>query len=322
MIRRVVRRLVLAQPDQAEKAAADRPSLRLGHALERPVVPPLWRPGAMPWSPWAGNLERLVLGDRGLDAAAHWPGWAKELTAAEDEMLGLIAARAELEPGQRTLVVSDRRGAVASYLVQEVGLDPIVWTPDRDRAAEIEAECQRRGVPEVEVCSGRLGEAVAEAAFDRILAIESLPADADPRTLLADLGARLRPGGRLFLQLACHRRYAYSLSRAESRWLGLEEGALVPAADLAPHLAPNLVLHQHWELSGEHYERTARAWRRRLEERRTELLEAAIPTLGESAARDALDNWRLSLQAREEMFGLRGGQEWWISHYALDRPRS
>ena len=265
-------------------------------------------------------MARLVLGDHGLEAAAHWPIWAKDLTAAEEEMLGLIAERATVRRDQRILVVAGRRDATGPYLAEELNVEVVVWTPRREDARRIGEDAGRRGLGEMEIRSGQLLEAVEEAGFDRIVAIESLPPEADPRAFLGDLATRLRPGGRLLLQLACHRRHDYALSRAEARWLDLEAGVLVPATDLAPRLTPDLVLHHHWELSGEHYERTFRAWRQRLEERRPELVPAMAPALGEAAARRELDRWRLSLLARETTFGTRGGQEWWISHYALDRP--
>ena len=161
---------------------------------------------------------------------------------------------------------------------------------------------------------------IEAGAFDRILAIEALPAA--PLSFLGALSSRLQPGGRLFLQLPCHRRYAYALSPAGARWLSLGAADLVPASDLPPLCAPDLRLERHWELSGEHYERTFRAWRRRLEQNHAELLEIATPEIGEAAARRELDAWRLALLAREAMFGLYGGQEWWVSQYALERPVS
>ena len=319
LTRRAVRRRTLARPDRAEKDAIPPADGRSG-LLEQTRVPTLWSPGTAPRSV-PDEMARLVLHDHGLEAAAHWPIWAKDLAAAEKEMLGLIAERAALRPDQRVLVVAGRRDAVGSYLTEQLGGEAVVvWTSHQEDAQRIGDDAGRRGLGEMEIRAGKLVETVEEAGFDRIVAIESLPPDADPRAFLGDLASRLRPGGRLFLQLACHRRYAYTLSRVEARWLDLEADVLVPATDLGPRLTPNLVLHHHWELSGEHYERTFRARRRQLEERRSEIADAMAPALGNAAARRTLDRWRLSLLARETMFGTRGGQEWWISHYALDHP--
>lgn len=318
LTRRAVRRRALARPDRAEKEAVA-PADGRSTLLEQTQVPALWGPGTAPRSV-PDEMTRLVLGDHGLEAAAHWPIWAKDLATAKKEMLGLIAERAAVRPDQRVLVVAGRRDAVGSYLAEELSVDVVVWTPHREDAQRIGGGDGRRGLGEMEIRAGRLLDTVEETGFDRIVAIESLPPDADPRAFLGDLASRLRPGGRLFLQLACHRRYDYTLSRVEARWLDLEADILVPATDLAPRLTPNLVLHHHWELSGEHYERTFRAWRRRLEERRSELVAVMAPALGDAVARRTLDHWRLSLLARETTFGARGGQEWWISHYALDRP--
>jgi cyclopropane-fatty-acyl-phospholipid synthase len=76
--------------------------------------------------------------------------------------------------------------------------------------------------------------------------------------------------------------------------------------------AQDMVVTERWAVSGEHYARTLRAWLRALDERRDE----ALALLG---SRRLLATWRLFLICTAEIWGWRGGDEWLVSHYLLER---
>ena len=106
-----------------------------------------------------------------------------------------------------------------------------------------------------------------------------------------------------------------------SNWLGRHffTGGLMPARDTLLHFQDNLRIERRWELSGEHYKKTARAWLENLDANRA----AAVNTLGGEAdppaARRSVQRWRMFFIACEELFGWRGGTEWLVAHFRFCR---
>src|SRR5438445_355023 len=67
--------------------------------------------------------------------------------------------------------------------------------------------------------------------------------------------------------------------------------------------------------------RTLRSWLRRLDERAAEALAILRRGRSERDARTLLGTWRLFLLSTAEMWGWRGGDEWMLSRYLLERER-
>ena len=128
------------------------------------------------------------------------------------------------------------------------------------------------------------------------------------------------PHGKLFVHLFCHRHLMYRLGAdGDGNWMVrhcLTKG-LMPARDTLLHFQDRLRIERHWELSGEHYEKTARAWLDNLDASR----EAAAWALGGNVAeaRRVVRRWRMFFIACEELFGWRGGSEWLVAHYLFRR---
>ena len=321
VIRALVRRALLGRLRSVVDAAGDSAAARFLGLPEADPGVELWRPNELPLWDRTADAAGQVLGRPRLTAAALWKTRGDDLERAEDETLGLVSQRAALEPDQDILIVSRHGLAVASHVARSLPTARVVaWAPTAAPARQPEPDARGQDAATIDIRAGVLGETLRAERFDRIICLESLPPNVPAGASLEALVLLLRPGGKLFLQLACHRRYAYRPGVRERRWLGLAVDRLVPATDLVPRLARGAALEGHWEHSGEHYERTLRVWRLRLETQRERLLH--------DLAADAVDrpqltfaSWRLALLARETMFGLRGGQEWWTSHYLLSAPR-
>lgn len=254
-------------------------------------------------------------------ASGFWPRWAKDTDRAEREWLELVARRAGLAEGQRVLEIGASFGAVARWADSELpGLEVTVAAADPARHTFLDRVLEAHG-PASAVPAPPSHDSDGSGRFDRILVIEAFSGFANPVPLLHDLISRLAPGGRLFLQTSCHWRTSYFFERGdENRWLfDTPDGALMPGEELFTALREEIPILDRWELSGEHVERTVRAWRVRMDQQRAALRRILSDSADPHPAR-TLKLWRNALLAQEAMFGFRGGQEWALTQLLIGKP--
>jgi cyclopropane-fatty-acyl-phospholipid synthase len=143
------------------------------------------------------------------------------------------------------------------------------------------------------------------------------------RAMLARIAGWLRPEGRMFLHVFTHRSTGYPFTiDGDGDWMARNffTGGQMPADGQILYLQDDLQVERHWRVSGEHYRRTAAAWRQNFDRN----LPALLPILQQTwngSHRAMLHGWRTFFLSCEELFGYRGGEEWFVSHYRL-RPRA
>jgi cyclopropane-fatty-acyl-phospholipid synthase len=136
--------------------------------------------------------------------------------------------------------------------------------------------------------------------------------------LLAKVASWLKPGGKLFVHIFCHRYLAYPFeTEGDDNWMGkyFFTGGLMPARDTLLHFQKHLQLQQQWDLSGNHYQKTAEAWLHNMDKHDHEIRELFIRTYGEKEARLWQQRWRIFFMSCAELFGYKQGNEWLVAHY-------
>ena len=93
----------------------------------------------------------------------------------------------------------------------------------------------------------------------------------------------------------------------------------MPSLDLLPRFQGTLVLEKSWEVSGEHYARTAEAWAKNLAAHASAVRPVLATTYG-AESEIWFQRWRLFFLACAELFAYRGGTEWLVGHYRLRKP--
>ncbi len=265
-----------------------------------------------------------VLGPRLKYSCCYWGPPVASLSAAEEAMLELTARRAELHDGQRVLDLGCGWGSVTLWAAQRYPGSEFYAVSNSKRQSEfIESRASQLGLKNVRaVFADVSGEFSPSMTFHRVVSIEMFEHFRNHAELLRRIASWLEPDGKLFVHVFVHRTYAYVYdSEGATNWMGrfFFTGGMMLCDDFLPRLQNHLILRHHWRLNGQHYQRTAAAWRQRLEENRQQLM----PLLAETYRGDDplrwFHRWRLFFLACEEMFGFRQGREWWVSHYTFDR---
>ncbi len=339
------RRVAAAAFAAAERGWLPEPLLRTGarrlvrgrlRALDRepPLDPRSLASGPIAPAPREANEQHyevpaeffgLVLGKWRKYSCALWGPGTLSLDEAEEAMLAATVARAGLSDGQEVLDLGCGWGALTLYAASRYpGSRFLAVSNSRSQRAFIEREAERRGLSGVEVRTADVNDFdPGSGRFDRIVSIEMFEHLSNYRALMDRLYSWLRPGGRLFAHVFCHRERAYRFESSSSGdWMAREffTGGLMPSADLLPAFRGRLQLEDRWLVEGTHYARTAEAWLDRLKAARPAVVELFDSEYGPGRGARAYGAWRLFFIGVAETFAYRGGREWGVAHYRFARP--
>ena len=266
----------------------------------------------------------LVLGSHLKYSCCHFPEGVTELEHAEASMLTLTCERAQLQDGQQILELGCGWGSLSLWMAKHYPNSSILAVSNsRPQREFIESRAQESGLTNLSVQTCDMNDFTTEQHFDRVVSVEMFEHMRNWQSLLERISNWLKPEGKLLIHIFSHRRYAYAFSsEGDSNWMGryFFTGGIMPSNDLLLYFQKDLLLEQHWVLSGVHYQRTADAWLQMMDSQKGEILQTFRDTYGKDA--DVwFQRWRMFFLATSEVWGFRGGNEWLISHYLFNNRR-
>lgn len=263
-----------------------------------------------------------VLGPRRKYSACLWPEGVTELADAEEAMLSLTAARAQIADGHTILDLGCGWGAFALWAAERFPRCRIfALSNSQAQRAYIEVQASHlRLADRLQVSTGDVSTFVPGQRFDRVVSIEMFEHMRNVEALLDRIAGWLTPTGKLFVHQFCHREHAYFYeTEGADDWMGRTffTGGMMPSDDLLLSFQRSLVLEDRWLVGGLHYQRTLEAWLGNLDHARA----VVLPILGRSHDKRSaalwLQRWRLFLMACSELFAYGRGNEWYVAHYRL-----
>ena len=265
----------------------------------------------------------LCLGKRLKYSSCLFPTGKESLDEAENAMLALYTERAQLTDGQDVLELGCGWGSLTLWLAERFRNSRITAVSNsRPQREFIESQCRERGLSNVRVITHDANTLQFDRArFDRAVSIEMFEHMRNYDTLLGRIASWLRPGGKLFVHIFCHRELLYPFeAEGEDNWMGryFFTGGLMPSADTLLWFQNDLRIERQWRLAGTHYQKTANMWLANQDAHREEVLAVLKQAYGDEAV-IWNQRWRMFWMACAELFGYRGGTEWIVGHYRFAR---
>jgi len=265
----------------------------------------------------------LALGPHRKYSCCYWGEGIDSLDAAEAAALAITCERAELADGMRILELGCGWGSLSLWMAERYpGSQITAVSNSASQRRWIEARADERGLGNLHVITADMNDFEIDGPFDRVVSVEMFEHMRNHPALLERIHRWLRPGGKLFVHIFCHRSMPY-LFRTDgaANWMGRHffTGGMMPSEDLLPACSDAFLLDAHWRWSGVHYEKTCNAWLERTDRCRNDILPILEGTYGEAEAGRWLQRWRVFFMACAELFGYRDGEEWYVSHYRFRR---
>ena len=266
---------------------------------------------------------KRVLGPHLKYSCCFYGAGVRTLGEAEQAMLSLTAARAELADGQRILELGCGWGSLTLWMaVQFPGSRITAVSNSASQRQFILARAGERGLQNVEVITADANFFTTGERFDRVVSVEMFEHMRNYATLLARIAGWLHPGGKLFVHIFCHRSLLYPFSvGGDDDWMAryFFTGGLMPSESTLLHFQQHLTVEDQWRVSGTHYARTAHDWLANQDRERDAVLAVLKEAYGPLEAGRWFQRWRMFFMAVEELFGYSGGTEWLVGHYRFVR---
>lgn len=259
------------------------------------------------------------LGHRLKYSGCYWPAGVAALNDAEDAALALVCERAELADGMDILELGCGWGSLTLWMAEHYPNARITAVSNSaSQRAFILGRAEARGLSNVNVITANINDFDTDQRCDRAVSVEMFEHMANHRELMRRVAGWLREGGKLFVHVFAHQRFAYLFEEeGQSNWMGRHffTGGIMPSHAYLPGVDEHLRCEQDWWQDGTHYQKTAEAWLANTGQARDTILPVFEQTYGQANAKRWLQRWRIFYMACAELWGYAGGSEWGVSHY-------
>lgn len=194
------------------------------------------------------------------------------------------------------------------------------FSNSRTQREYIEALAKKKGFENLRVTTGDIADFEFEPnSYDRIVSIEMFEHMKNYEKLMAKVARALKPSGKLFLHLFCHKSSPYDF---EEGWMSTHffTGGTMPSADLLLYFQAELTLQEQWWVNGKNYAQTCEDWLTNMIVNKKSIWPHLKETYGKEKVVTWYNRWQIFYLACAELFAFEGGDTWGVSHYLFEKP--
>ena len=266
---------------------------------------------------------KYVLGENLKYSACYWDDSTEHLGHAEQKMLDLYLHNAQIQDGQEILELGCGWGSLTLWMAERYPQCKITAVSNSaSQRQHIESQVKLRGLDNVQVITCDVNKLSIDRRFDRVISVEMFEHVRNYENLLQKISQWLKPGGKLFVHIFCHKVLAYPFeTEGDDNWMGryFFTGGLMPARDTLLYFQNNLSIERQWSFSGSHYKKTAEAWLSNLDEYRKPIINLFNRIYGPDEGQLWVQRWRMFFMACSELFGYEDGEQWIVAHYRFEK---
>ena len=244
------------------------------------------------------------------------------LDEAEKSMLELYIERADIQEGHDILDLGCGWGSFSLYVAEKYPSVSITAVSNsKDQITFIQNEAKRRGLFNIMASKMDVNNLDLDNKFDRIVSIEMFEHLRNYKLILNSLNSLLKPDGRLFVHIFCHKELTYFYEIKNSYdWMTkyFFEGGIMPSQDIFKYFDDELEVINQWDVNGNHYAKTCKAWLNNHYKNKDKILD--IFDKHYDKPRIWFNRWRIFFLSCEAFFAINNGREYFVSHYLLKKP--
>jgi cyclopropane-fatty-acyl-phospholipid synthase len=237
-------------------------------------------------------------------------------------MLDITMKRARLEDGMDILELGCGWGSLTLSMAKRFPHARITAISNSNTQREyIMSQCDKNGYNNVEVITCDINQFDINQKFDRVVSVEMFEHMRNYEMLLTKVNKFLKEEGKLFVHIFVHKTTPYYFDvKDESDWMSkyFFSGGIMPSDKLLYHFESLFKVVEHHKVNGIHYSKTAEAWLENQDKNKSQVMALFKSHYGKEATK-WYEYWRIFFMACSELWKYDNGNEWFVSHYLLEK---
>ena len=246
------------------------------------------------------------------------------LDEAEIKMLDLYIERANISNDQEILDLGCGWGSFSLYAAEKFPDSKITSVSNsNDQINFIKSESKKKNLKNINAIKMDVNNLNLDREFDRIVSIEMFEHLRNYKSILSSLRSLLTDNGKLFIHIFCNKEFAYLYEvRHDLDWMTkyFFLGGIMPSKDIFNYFSDDLVVIRQWDVNGSHYSKTSKGWLDNHYKNKKEIIKIFRNHYDDPIA--WFNRWRIFFLTCEVFFGMKEGDEYFVSHYLLEKAKS